>query len=221
MSELTPTVFVVDDDASFLRSIGRWLRGHGYIAKCYGSAADFLARRPKQATRCVVVDLQMPGMDGISFQKALGQSDHPLPVVFLTGHGDVQTSVAAMKGGAEDFLVKTASKNALLDAIERALARDASEREVRLRQFEMSKRFAELTPREQEVLSHVLKGRLNKQIAIDLGIDERSVKRHRTNMMSKVGVKSVAELAQLAVVVGISEGLSVWGDRLPLPTKHS
>jgi len=142
-------------------------------------------------------------------------------VVFLTGHGDVQTSVAAMKGGAEDFLVKTASKNALLDAIERALARDASEREVRLRQFEMSKRFAELTPREQEVLSHVLKGRLNKQIAIDLGIDERSVKRHRTNMMSKVGVKSVAELAQLAVVVGISEGLSVWGDRLPLPTKHS
>jgi FixJ family two-component response regulator len=221
MSKLAPTVFVVDDDASFLRSIGRWLHSHGYIVKSYGSAADFLARRPKQATGCVVVDLQMPGMDGISFQKVLGHSDHPLPVVFLTGHGDIQTSVAAMKGGAEDFLVKTASKDALLDAIERALARDASEREVRLRQRAMSMRFAELTPREQEVLSHVLKGRLNKQIAIDLGIDERSVKRHRTNMMSKIGVKSVAELAQLAVVVGISEELRVPGDRLPLPTKHS
>ena len=221
MSKLAPTVFVVDDDASFLRSITRSLQAHGYIVKGYGSAADFLARRPKQATGCIVVDLQMPGMDGISFQKALAQFDYPLPVVFLTGHGDIQTSVAAMKGGAEDFLVKTASKDALLDAIERALARDASEREVRLRQRAMSMRFAELTPREQEVLSHVLKGRLNKQIAIDLGIDERSVKRHRTNMMRRIGVKSVAELAQLAVVVGISEGLSVWGDRLPLPTKHS
>jgi FixJ family two-component response regulator len=221
MSKLAPTVYVIDDDASFLRSIGRWLRGHGYIVACYGSAADFFARRPKQATGCVVVDLQMPSMDGISFQKVLGHSDHPLPVVFLTGHGDIQTSVAAMKGGAEDFLVKTASKEALLDAIERALARDASEREVRLRQRAMSMRFAKLTPREQDVLSHVLKGRMNKQIAFDLGIDERSVKRHRTNMMRKIGVKSVAELAQLAAFVGISEALRVPGGRLPLPTKHS
>jgi FixJ family two-component response regulator len=221
MSKLAPTVYVIDDDASFLRSIGRWLRGHGYIVECYGSAADFFARRPKQATGCVVVDLQMPGMDGISFQKVLAHSDHPLPVVFLTGHGDIQTSVAAMKGGAEDFLVKTASKEALLDAIERALARDASEREVRLRQRAMSMRFAKLTPREQDVLSHVLKGRMNKQIAFDLGIDERSVKRHRTNMMRKIGVKSVAELAQLAAFVGTSEALRVPGDRLPLPTKHS
>jgi len=221
MSKLAPTVFVVDDDTSFLRSIERWLRGHGYIVKCYSSAADFLARRPKQATGCVLVDLQMPGMDGISFQKVLAHSDHPLPVVFLTGHGDIQTSVAAMKGGAEDFLVKTASKDALLDAIERALARDASEREVRLRQRAISMRFAELTPREQEVLSHILKGRLNKQIAIDLGIDERSVKRHRTSMMRKIGVKSVAELVQLSVFAGISQELGVPDDRLPLPMKHS
>jgi FixJ family two-component response regulator len=217
MSKLAPTVFVVDDDASFLRSIGRWLRGHGYNAKCYGSAADFLARRPNQATGCVVVDLKMPGMDGISFQKVFGHSDNPLPVVFLTGQGDIETCVAAMKGGAEDFLDKTASKDALLDVIERALARDASEREARLSERAISMRFAELTPRQQEVLSQVLKGRLNKQIAND----ERSVKRHRTKMMSKIGVKSVAELVQLAVFAGITQELGVSDDRLPLPTKHS
>jgi FixJ family two-component response regulator len=221
MSKLAPTVFVVDDDASFLRSIGRWLRGHGYNAKCYGSAADFLARRPNQATGCVVVDLKMPGMDGISFQKVFGHSDNPLPVVFLTGQGDIETCVAAMKGGAEDFLDKTASKDALLDVIERALARDASEREARLSERAISMRFAELTSRQQEVLSQVLKGRLNKQIANDLGIDERSVKRHRTKMMSKIGVKSVAELVQLAVFAGITQELGVSDDRLPLPTKHS
>ena len=186
MSKLAPTVFVVDDDASFLRSIGRWLRGHGYIVKCYGAAADFLARRPKQATGCVVVDLQMPGMDGISFQKALGQSDHPLPVVFLTGQGDIETCVAAMKGGAEDFLDKTASKDALLDVIERALARDASEREARLSERAISMRFAELTPRQQEVLSHVLKGRLNKQ---KYGISIIAVLQYTRHRNSAVNLK--------------------------------
>lgn len=221
MSELGPNVFVIDDDASFLRSIARWLRGHGYAVECYGSAADFLARQPVQAAGCAVVDLQMPGMDGIAFQKALGQSGHPLPVIFLTGHGDIQTSVAAMRGGAEDFLVKTASKDALLAAVERALARDASERKARLHQRALSMRFAKLTPREKEVLSHVLGGRLNKQIAAALGIDERSVKRHRTNIMRKIAVESVAELAQLAVVAGMTDETGVPGDGVPLPTKHS
>ena len=221
MSELAPTVFVIDDDASFLRSIARWFRGHGYLVECFSSAADFLARGLMQAEGCVVVDLRMPGMDGMSFQKALGESHHPLPVIFLTGHGDIQTSVAAMKGGAEDFLVKTAPREALLAAVERALARDAGEREVRLRQRAMMMRFAELTPREREVLSQVLSGRLNKQIAAAMGIDERSVKRHRHNLMSKIGVSSVAELAQLAAVAGIGGETGIPGDELSLPAKRS
>ncbi len=198
MSENTQTVFVVDDDPSFLATITRWLRAFGYAVKSYSSAADFLAQRPMQAAGCVVADLQMPGMDGMALQQTLAQSDNPLPVVFLTGHGDIPTSVQAMRRGAEDFLIKTASKEDLLAAIERALARDKSERKVRLRQHDLLQRFAKLTPRENEVLAHVLRGRLNKQIAADLGIDERSVKRHRTSLMAKLNAQSVVELTQLA-----------------------
>ena len=212
MNKLAHTVFVVDDDASHLRSIARWLRGHGYTVECYSSAADFLTQRPVQAAGCVLVDLQMPGMNGLSLQKSLGKSEHPLPTIFLTGQGDIETSVTAMRNGAVDFLVKTAPGDALLDAIDRALARDAREREDHIRQRELSKRFARLTPREREVLSHVLRGRLNKQIAADLDMDERSVKRHRTNLMHKVGVRSVAQLAQLAVMAGVIDERRVTSD---------
>jgi FixJ family two-component response regulator len=198
MSDNTQIVFVVDDDPSFLATITRWLRAFGYAVKSYSSAADFFAQRPLQAAGGVVLDLQMPEMDGMALQRTLAQSDNPLPVVFLTGHGDIPTSVQAMRRGAEDFLIKTASKEDLLAAIERALARDNSERKVRLRQSDLLQRFARLTPRENEVLAHVLRGRLNKQIAADLGIDERSVKRHRTSLMTKLNAKSVVELTQLA-----------------------
>lgn len=198
MSENTQTVFVVDDDPSFLATITRWLRAFGYAVESYSSAVDFLAQRPMQAVGCVLADLQMPEMDGMSLQQALAQSDNPLPIVFLTGQGDIPTSVQAMRRGAEDFLIKTASKDDLLAAIERALARDKSERKLRLRQHDLLQRFAKLTPRENEVLTHVLQGRLNKQIAADLGIDERSVKRHRTSLMAKLNAKSVVELTQLA-----------------------
>jgi len=198
MSDNTQTVFVVDDDPSFLTTITRWLRVFGYAVESYSSAEDFLTQRPMQAAGCVVADLQMPEMDGMALQQALAQSNNPLPIVFLTGHGDIPTSVQAMRRGAEDFLIKTASKEDLLAAIERALARDKSERKVRLRQHDLLQRFAKLTPRENEVLAHVLRGRLNKQIAADLGIDERSVKRHRTSLMAKLNAKSVVELTQLA-----------------------
>jgi FixJ family two-component response regulator len=198
MSDNIQIVFVVDDDPSFLATITRWLRAFGYAVKSYSSAADFFAQRPLQAAGCVVVDLQMPEMDGMALQRTLAQSDNPLPVVFLTGHGDIPTSVQAMRRGAEDFLIKTADKEDLLAAIERALARDKSERKVRLRQHDLLQRFAKLTPRENEVLAHVLRGRLNKQIAADLGIDERSVKRHRTSLMAKLNAQSVVELTQLA-----------------------
>jgi RNA polymerase sigma factor (sigma-70 family) len=203
MSVPQQTVFVVDDDVSFLRGIRRLLRGRGYVVECFSSADDFLARCPVGARGCVLADLQMPGMGGLALQAALAQSGNPLPVVFLTGQGDIHTGVAAMRQGAEDFLVKTAPMEVVVDAIERSLARDAREHEARARRHALQSRFDKLTPRESEVLSQVLKGRMNKQIAADLGIDERSVKRHRTNLMRKLEVKSVAELTQRAIEAGV------------------
>jgi len=199
MSDSAQTVFVVDDDPSFLATMTRWLRAFGYSLQSYSSAMDFLAQRPVQVPGCVIADLEMPGMDGLELQRALARSSNPLPIIFLTGHGDIPSSVQAMRLGAEDFLVKTADKEQLLGAIERALARDLREREARLQQHEQESRFARLTPRENVVLGHVVRGRLNKQIAADLGITERSVKRHRTSIMHKLGAKSVAELVQLAI----------------------
>ena len=145
----------------------------------------------------MVADLQMPGLSGLDLQAALAASDNPLPVLFLTGHGDIPTSVHAMRLGAEDFLTKSAPREALLAAVDRALARDARERAERERVEAARARFATLTAREREVLEHVLRGQLNKQIAADLGIHERTVKLHRTAITNKVGVQSVAELTQL------------------------
>jgi FixJ family two-component response regulator len=201
MSGSEPVVFVVDDDAAFLAGVERLLRALGYAVASFASASEFLAQRAPCAAGCVVADLDMPGMDGLALQAALAGSDAPLPVVFLTGRGDIPSTVRAMRSGAEDFLTKTAPKEALIDAIERALRRDAHERRDRVRRHELQARFERLSPREREVLMHVLRGRLNKQIAADLGIDERSVKRHRTSLMAKLEVRSVAELARLAAEV--------------------
>lgn len=198
MSGDAPTVYVVDDDAAFLAGIERLLRASGYAVTCFASAADLLATRSSCSAGCVVADLQMPNMDGMALQRALAESDDPLPIVFLTGQGDIPTTVRAMREGAEDFLTKTSPRDALLAAIERALARNARELADRTRRRDLQTRFAKLTAREREVLAHVLRGRLNKQIAADLGIDERSVKRHRTSLMRKLAVRSVAELARLA-----------------------
>jgi len=199
MSSIAPTVYVVDDDPSHLASVGRLLRASGLQVQAFASAAEFLERRPADARGCVVADLQMPGMNGIELQEALAKSENPLPVVFLSGHGDIPTSVEAMRHGAEDFLTKQAPREELLAAIQRALVRDARDRESRDHRRALNLRFEKLTPREREVLLQVLRGRLNKQIAADLGIDERSVKRHRTSLMAKLQVRSVAQLARLAV----------------------
>jgi len=189
----------VDDDESFLASVARLLRASRFLVKTFTSAADFLAQLPPDAPGCVVADLQMPGMTGIELQEALAKAENPLPILFLTGHGDIPTSVKAMRHGAEDFLTKRAPKQEILSAVQRALERDARGREERQRRRELRARFDPLTPREREVLTHVLSGQLNKQIAADLGIDERSVKRHRTSLMVKLQVQSVAQLARLAV----------------------
>jgi FixJ family two-component response regulator len=179
------------------------LRASGYAVSCFASAADFLAGRPAGVAGCVVADLKMPGMDGMALQEALRNSEDSLPVVFLSGHGDIRTSVEAIRQGAEDFLTKTAPREELLGAIERALARDSREREARLHEIELQSRFNKLTPRERDVLVHVTRGRTNGRIAADLGVTERSIKRHRTNLMKKLEVRSVAELVLLARDAGI------------------
>jgi FixJ family two-component response regulator len=199
----TPIVHLVDDDASFLTATSRLLRASGFTVMTFASAADFLHKREADAAGCVIADLQMPGMNGLELQAALARTRNPLPILFLTGNGDIPASVHAMRGGAEDFLEKRVSKDVLLDAVKRALARGALERVQRSRQHELRALFAALTERELEVLHHVVQGKLNKQIADSLGIHERTVKLHRTAITTKLKVPSVAELTRLTQEVGI------------------
>lgn len=196
-------IFIVDDDASFLRSLSRLLRAAGYTIQAFGSALEFLDRADAQMPGCVVADLQMPGLNGLALQEALGRSANPMPVIFLTGQGDIPTTVRAMQQGAVDFLTKRAPKEDLLAAVERALRRNAGEREKREHLRALRDRFDDLSERELEVLGHVLRGKLNKQIAADLRINERTVKLHRTSITRKLQVHSVAELARLAVEAGV------------------
>ncbi len=197
------TVFVVDDDVSFLRSLSRLLRTSGFQAVVHKSAAEFLAELPPNANGCVITDLMMPGMDGMALQEALRKAGSPLPILFLTGHGDIPTTVQAMRRGADDFLTKHAPKADVIAAVNRALAHDEEQRAERVRREALRQPFALLTDREREVLRHVVQGRLNKQIAADLGIHERTVKLHRTNVTTKLQVHSVAELTRLVEEAGI------------------
>jgi two-component system response regulator FixJ len=194
-----PLVRIVDDDASFLTAVSRLLRASGFAVKTFASAADFLACLELEVPGCILVDLQMPGLSGLDVQEALARLGHALPVIFVTGHGDIPTSVQAMRRGAEDFLTKRAPKEDLLDAVRRALERDARERAGRTRLDALRARLAALTPREREVLRHVVQGRQNKQIASDLGIHERTVKLHRTAITTKLDVHSAAELTRLCI----------------------
>jgi FixJ family two-component response regulator len=198
-----PTVHVVDDDEPFLVAMARLLRAAGHSVRTYASANAFLAERNSDEPGCAVVDLRMPEVGGLDLQAALAQSPYPLPVLFLTGCADTASTVRAMRGGAEDFLEKRAPQALLLDAVQRALARDQREREGRARQHELRSRFEAISVREREVLGHVLRGRLNKQIADYLDIGERTVKLHRKALMTKLGVRSVAALIRLAQEAGI------------------
>ncbi|HEV2695350.1 MAG TPA: response regulator [Verrucomicrobiae bacterium] len=199
----TTTIYIVDDDAPFLRSVSRLLRAVGYAVETFMSAQEFLDRLNPAMCGCVVSDLQMPELDGMELQAALSRTANPLPVIFLTGQGDIPTSVKAIQGGAVDFLMKIAPKEKLLEAVERALERNRSEQETRARQRNLSGLFSELSEREMEVLGHVVRGRMNKEIAADLDINLRTVKLHRTNITRKLKVQSVAELTRLADEAGL------------------
>lgn len=198
-----PVVHVVDDDASHRTAVARLLRAGGYDVSLYASAAEFLKRPASEQPDCLLLDLRMPGTDGLQLQAALSTADGTLPVVFLTGHGDIPTSVRAMRLGAVDFLTKPVNREALFDAIARALSSATAGRERRDKQRQLRARYDALTPREREVLDHVVSGQLNKQIASDLGTCERTIKAHRAAIMGKLAVHSVADLVRFAAQLGI------------------
>jgi len=199
----TEIIHVVDDDPSFRTAVMRLLRAAKYEVRGYALASEFLDSDPGAAPGCILLDLRMPGASGFEVQQSLVTMAEPLPIIFLTGHGDIPASVRAMKNGAVDFLTKPVDRETLLRAILIALERDGFERKAREILRGLRQRYETLTAREREVLAHVVGGKLNKQIAFDLGTSERTIKAHRASIMDKVGVQSVAELARIAQDLGI------------------
>jgi len=196
-------IHVVDDDMSFRLAVARLLRAAGYEVALYESGHHFLQRSSRTAAGCIVLDLNMSGLDGLELQRQLNEVGSLLPIIFLTGRGDIPASVTAIKSGAEDFLTKPVAKEALLAAIERALARYRERQGRREALHSLRARVSTLTPREREVFSLVVHGKLNKQIAFALGTSERTVKAHRHAAMEKLGVSSVAAAASIAERLGM------------------
>jgi FixJ family two-component response regulator len=205
--ESEPLIYVVDDDDAFRTAIERLLRAANHCVRGFASVPDFLEFRQVGRAGCVLADLQMPGATGIDLQAELARTGDALPVVFVTAYGDIPTTVHAMRAGAVDFLTKPIRKEALFGALQQALQLDAAQRR-QLSEVELERqRLASLTPREQEVLRHVIAGKANKQTAYELKTVERTIKAHRANIVRKLGVASVAELVRLA-------------ERLQIPPAH-
>ena len=199
MSAPTPVVHVVDDDESFRTAMVRLLRVAGYETRAYASAGDFLLKAPgPDAPGCLVLDVSMPGPSGLDLQEALSRSPLALPVIFLTAHADVPSSVRALKAGAADFLIKPVERKALFAAVQNAIERDARARSARNELATLRARFNSLSARERQVFDAVVAGRLNKQIAADLGAAERTIKAHRARVMDKIAASSVADLVHFA-----------------------
>ena len=199
-----PIVYLLDDEPEMLKALTRLLRAQGLRVRGYTSAREFLAQELHQGPACLVLDVAMPGIDGLAVQERLRQSGAELPIVFLTGHGNIPMSVRAVKAGAEDFLTKPVNADDLLRAIRAALQRARDRQAEGEELVALQERLASLTPREREVLGHVIAGRLNKQIAADFGTGEQNIKVHRGRLMRKMGVRSVAELVRVAERLGIT-----------------
>ena len=200
-----PLIAVVDDDVSVRRSLSRLIRAAGWSAETFPSAREFMECELSPDAACVLLDIQMPGLTGPELQEWMADKGISLPVVFLTAHGDVPTSVLAMKRGAADYLIKPVDDDVLLETIREAVARHASEKSRKCLQDAIKERHACLTAREREVMGQVIGGRLNKQIAADLGISLKTVKVHRARAMEKMGVRSVAALVQACNSAGIAQ----------------
>jgi FixJ family two-component response regulator len=196
-------VFVVDDDASVRKSLSRLISEAGYRVHAYASPREFLAREPVVGPSCLVLDVRMPGGTGLELQQTLASAMHGIPIIFITGHGDISMSVKAMKAGAVDFLTKPFMAKDLLEAIQRAVAKDRRDLGTEAHRDEIRARAKRLTPRESQVFALVVTGMLNKQIASELGIGEKTVKVHRARVMEKMQAGSVAALVRLADAAGI------------------
>ena len=198
-----PTVFVIDDDPSVLKGLARLLKSLGFNAETFASAELFLGREHYDGVGCIVLDVRMPGLSGMDLQDELSRADYSMPIIFITGHGNIPMSVQAMKRGAVDFLTKPFDDEELLEAVKKAIERDGTAKAERAQVHDIRRRIDTLTPREHEILRYVITGMLNKQIALKLDIAEKTVKIHRGRIMEKLRVDSVADLVRLAEKAGI------------------
>jgi FixJ family two-component response regulator len=208
MPDANSTISVVDDDPDLRASVGRLLGSLGFDTRLFASAHDFLKSDPPEGPSCLVLDVRMPGKSGLEFQRELAAAKRELPIIFVTGHGDIPMSVQAMKRGAIEFLTKPFRDQDLLDAIEVGLARDRARREREKAIASIRARFEALTPREREIMAHVTQGRLCKQIAGDIGIAETTVKVHRSRLMRKMKAGSLPELSRMADKLKLVPGKS-------------
>jgi FixJ family two-component response regulator len=203
MGEANPSVLVIDDDPVFRDSVVRLLRTVGLPARQFSCVPDFLKADPPEGPTCLVLDVRMPGRSGLELQRDLAAANRQVPIIFITAHADVPMTVQAMKGGAIEFLTKPFRDQDLLDAVEAGLARDRARRESERALAALRERFDTLSSRERDIMLHVVAGRLNKQIANDIGIAESTVKVHRTNLMRKMKARSLPELSRMADTLNV------------------